>query len=636
LHPGGKAFLLENTASQTSLEIPTATVALDGSSGRWHHLAFVHGARVGQMRHYVDGLLNGLPWSCSLESLPEGDEDYLSVGRDGNWQMPLPGRLDELRFSDEQVYGDEFEPPSSFSRLYAVDYAPAVLKHGPPLLFASAEPAGRVVPLGDRRHLFIDDVLIEEAENISFEPNPPQPAERVLDGIDGHLIVFEGDDGVIRLYYGGPRQSLAVMTSQDGVQWVKPDLGRSFEGARNIAIEDPVGLGTVFADPCAPPHERIKYFSGYRGRGFYVYSSPDGFNFRRNETSALPLRAASQSNIFYDDQRRLYVAYHRSDMAKTAGGKTERTFVMTETQDVMRPWPFRPLGIEELRAVAAKRRISNKIPWYLDNGPLTPPGFGAEYPTVFAPDEAMDPPATDIYVPKCHKYSWAPDTYLAFPVMYFHYQGDGPDARQVLGERARARGSGPTETQLGVSRDGIHWRRYPRPVYIGNGRHAGRDIHMAYMAHGMVRRGDEIWQYYLGSEQYHSPWQARRRGRGKSVFRLIQRRDGFVSATAPYTGGHFVTRPVTFDGDRLVLNIDTDAAGFAQVGILDETGAAIEGFGVDDCVYINGGFIRTEVEWLDRGPDVSSLKGRPVRLEFRMRGSKLYSMQFATADQTRG
>jgi hypothetical protein len=414
------------------------------------------------------------------------------------------------------------------------------------------------------------------------------------------------------------------MTSADGVHWEKPDLGRSFEGARNVVISDPVGLGTIFVDPCAPPEERIKYFSGYRGRGFYVYSSADGLDFRRNETSALPLRAASQSSIFYDDQRRLFVAYHRSDMGKTIGGKTERSFVRTETVDVMRPWPFRPLSIDALRAVASRRRISDKIPWYLDNGPLTPPGFGAEYPTGFAADAALDPPATDIYVPKCIKYPWAPDAYLAFPVVYFHYQGDGPDARQVLGELARARGSGPTETQLAASRDGIHWRRYPRPVYIGIGRHAGRDIHMAYIAHGMVRRGEEIWQYYLGSEQYHSPWRMRRKEQTQSVFRVVQRLDGFVSATAPYTGGRFMTRPLVFD---------TDSTGYAQVGILDETGTPIDGLSADECVYINGDFVRAPVEWMDRGSDLSSLEGRPVRLEFRLRGSKLYSMQFVRDEE---
>jgi hypothetical protein len=108
----------------------------------------------------------------------------------------------------------------------------------------------------------------------------------------------------------------------------------------------------------------------------------------------------------------------------------------------------------------------------------------------------------------------------------------------------------------------------------------------------------------------------------------VQRFDGFISADTAYTGGELVTRPLTFEGNRLVLNIDTGATGYAQVGIADTNGQAIEGFGVDDCVYINGDFIDTEVEWLGKGTDVSSLAGKPVRLVFRSRGTKLYSMQF--------
>ena len=50
--------------------------------------------------------------------------------------------------------------------------------------------------------------------------------------------------------------------------------------------------------------------------------------------------------------------------------------------------------------------------------------------------------------------------------------------------------------------------------------------------------------------------------------KFLKRIDGFVSADTPYTGGEFTTRPLRFTGDRLVLNIDTGATGYAQVGIL--------------------------------------------------------------------
>ena len=618
-------FTLINQPSDTRLAIPSNAGALAMTSAAWHHFAFVYDAASRQLRHYVDGKRQPLPKRCDLKPLEPGEEDYLSLGRDGLWQRPLPGRLDELRISDAQVYHENFTPPQSFSKYNRSTYEPPKLQAGPPLLFAGEKKTEEIVALGDRKYLFIDDAIVAESKNVTFNVNPPRPAERVLDNIAGHLVVWEDDAGLIRLYYNVGGKRLGVLTSRDGIHWDTPKLRDTANGASNVVIDDPVGLGTIFVDPNAPTDERIKYLSGYDGRAIYVYSSPDGFHFKRNETAALPFRAASQSIAYYDDQRQKYVAYHRTDMPETIGGHTERSFVMTETTDAMRPWPFRPLSLEEYLEIAKHRRIGNLLPWYLDNGPITPPGFGVEYPVVFGPEDGFDPIATDIYVPKNVKYQWAPDTYLAFPIMYFHYHDDGPETRQSLGKRDRGRGSGTLETQIAVSRDGLHWKRYPRPAYIKIGRHDGFDIHKNYIAHGMVHRGEEIWQYYLGSEQYHSDWG---KGGREAVFRIVQRFDGFISADTPYTGGKLVTRPLTFEGNRLALNIDTGAGGYAQVGIQDEKGRPIDGFGVDDCIYINGDSISTDVEWLKKGRDVSSLAGKPVRLVIQSRGTKLYSLQF--------
>jgi hypothetical protein len=151
------------------------------------------------------------------------------------------------------------------------------------------------------------------------------------------------------------------------------------------------------------------------------------------------------------------------------------------------------------------------------------------------------------------------------------------------------------------------------------------------MSEGMIRRGDEIWQYFYGQEEYHSP--VNRNPAGNGVYRAVSRLDGFVSASAPYDKlATLTTRAFTFEGDRLVLNIDTSGLGYAQVGFIDDHGAPVPGFGIDDCVYINGNFVRHPVDWLDRGHDVSSLAGRPLRLVIRMRNAALFSLQFIPSD----
>jgi hypothetical protein len=620
-----RSFTLFNQPSDATLTVPTAAAALDPARGEWHHFAFVYDAGARQLRHYVDGKQQALPPRAALKALAHGDEAYLTVGRDALWRRPLAGRLDELRVSSVQRYTATFTPAS-----FAPPHRAPALAKGPSLLFD--KPAAGPVELGSRKHLFIDDALVQRAERVTFTANPPRPAELVIADIQGpfrkHVSVIEGDDGLVRLYNGVDDDRVEVHVSRDGVHFTKPETGQEYKSFKNIAVDAPTATGSVFIDPNAPPGERWKYVSGFHDRGTYIFSSPDGYRFRRHPTAVLPLHVGSQANVFWDEQRGTYVGYHRSDChAYPSGTETRRVWVMTETTDPTAPWPFTPVPVERVREIRQTTELRDPQPWFMDNGPLTPGGFCKEYPTVFGP-RAGDPPGTDVYVPKALKYPYAPDVYLAFPTMYFHYWDAVDPARQTLGDPERGLGSGPIDTQLEVSRNAVDWRRYARPAYIGIGRHEGYDVVQSYIAHGMVRRGNEIWQYYFGTEEYHSTQQSTKPRRG--VFRVVQRLDGFVSADAPYdTTALMVTKPLVFKGNRLVLNIDTEATGYVQVGLLDENGRPIPGYSVDDGVYINGDFIDKEVEWLGKGTNLSAFEGRPVQLVFRMRGSKLYAMQFA-------
>ncbi|MES1213852.1 MAG: LamG domain-containing protein, partial [Singulisphaera sp.] len=624
--PAHARFVRSNRPADVTCAIPTSASAL--SSG-WHHYAFVYDGAAGKLRHYVDGAPQGQAFACRMQSLDVGDEAYFSVGRDGTWQQPLPGRLDELHFADHQVYRDAFATPGSRSLTYSGRLPVVPLAAGLPLLFA--EDAKPPFNLGKRKHLFLDDALIEKAENVVFVPQPPQRVAQVLDNIKGHLTVVDDEQGVLRVYYQGPDDTLAVMTSRDGLHWEKPDLGRTLHGERNIVCDSQVGLGTVFIDPNAAPDQRWKYVSGVRRKGIFVFTSADGWWFEPHETAALPFSAGSQSAIYYDDQRQVYVGHHRSDYGATPQGSTERRFVMSETKELLRPWPFIPTTPERTRQANQSMRTHADVldPWFLDNGPLAPCGFGIELPTVIGRDAKIDPEATDIYVTKAQKYPAAPDAYIAFPTVYFHYWDSGPATRELLGKKERGRGSGVTEVQMAVSRDGHTWKRYPRPAYTPIGGSGRNDIHMLFMAHGIVERGDEIWQFVTGHGGngigYHSAWQ---KGSPSPLWKLVQRKDGFVAAEGAYTGATIKTKPLRFEGGRLHLNVDTGATGSLQVGICGEDGQFLPGYGLDDCVYINGDFLDEIVEWSDKGHDCASLQGKVVQLVFRMLGTKLFAMQF--------
>ncbi|MEO9023356.1 MAG: LamG domain-containing protein [Ginsengibacter sp.] len=596
----------------------------------WYFIALVYQRQKNELTLFANGKFRSKQTDFEIDPLPHGNEAYFSIGRNGLWKNPLNGSIDELKISSESLYTKNFEPPLSENEIYKPGYKKPSLKITEPLLFN--KPIKEVVNLGNRKHLFIDNSLIEKMGGLTFNVNPPLKTERVIDHIGGsfrkHLTVVQDDSGLIRIYNGSVNDYLAVFTSQDGIHFDAPDMNNgNYEGIKNIVIAaQNGGLGNPFIDENGPPAERWKYISDYKRRGVYLYTSPDGYKWNRQKTALLPFRSGSQSCTFYDDQRGMYVSYHRSDVMAMPDGSGIRSSVVTQTNDLYKPIPFNPISQEKYYGMADSIPLRRPLPWFMDNGPLTPGGFGLEFPHRFDPVKA-DPSGTDIYITKAQKYPWAPDTYLAFPVVYFHYEDAENRNRSVLGEKKYGRGSGPLETQLAVSRDGLNWQRMPRPVYVGIGPYLGRDIKTAYIADGMVRRGNEIWQYFFGETQYHSPIIKDTKGRG--VYRLVQRLDGFVSVNSPYDHeATLLTKPFTFKGNTLVLNIDTDAAGYAQVGFLDEKGKSVSGFSLDSSIYINGDFVDAKASWLGKGTDVSALQGKTVQLQIRMRGSRLFAIQF--------
>ncbi len=644
-------FSFSNAATGKRVELRSAAKRL--KVGVWSHCAFTYLSDDDALTLYVDGDSSESA-SIEFDRLPEGKESYVSIGRDGYWNRPLEGAIDELRISRGLVYAGSFEAPNSF--------APAVpkieLSKGVPLRFGHDAPKKGVLQLGSSKHVFWDDALLESSEGISFNTRQPKYIERVVEGLLGqvrkHLTVIEDEQGMIRIYHGVADDYLGIRISHDGVNFEVPDTGYHWKGDKNVVIPEPAPLGRPIIDPNGPPEHRWKYVSGLEGRGVYLYTSPDGWKWMRHRTAVLPFRSGSQSSLYYDEQRQLYVGFQRTGHPMTAGGGTSREFVISETADVYSPWPVDPLTQAEAMKIAETRPLRYPIPWWMDNGPLTPGDFSVEMPTVFAPDNEVDPGGSGIYVPKAMKYPWAEDAYISFPAMYYDYEEpQQPLTRRILYHPSYKKGSGTMESHVAVSRDGVSWKRFMRPAYIPMDTYQDREIHQIYMSEGMIRRGDEIWQYFYGQEEYHSP--AVRNKAGNGIYRAVQRLDGFVSADTPYDQEITVmTRPFTFDGKRLELNIDTGALGYALVGILDEKGKPIPGFESDNCVWINGNYIAHEVEWLNSKADLSEvtalnadkmrhstldisnatvsdlskLAGKTIRLQFRMRGTSLFAMQF--------
>ena len=143
----------------------------------------------------------------------------------------------------------------------------------------------------------------------------------------------------------------------------------------------------------------------------------------------------------------------------------------------------------------------------------------------------------------------------------------------------------------------------------------------------MIRKGDEIWQYYCGTQFTHGAYNPKVGDRAGGLRRLVQRLDGFISADADYTGAEFTTPLLTFSGAHLKLNADCSAMGEIWVEIRDEQNRPISDYTLEDSISVDRNHISAPVLWKKRD-SVGKLIGRPVRLHFKLRACKLYAFQF--------
>ncbi len=142
-------------------------------------------------------------------------------------------------------------------------------------------------------------------------------------------------------------------------------------------------------------------------------------------------------------------------------------------------------------------------------------------------------------------------------------------------------------------------------------------------ATGVVSTGDdEISLYVLRHYKFPSI----------HVERMVLRTDGFVSLNASYGGGEVVTKPLTFEGSNLVLNLATSAAGSIHIESQDEAGRPLPGFALEESPLVWGDEIEDTVRWKRSHSGATSkaplkrIAGKPVRLRPVMKDADLFSL----------
>mgnify|MGYP002681993241 CR=1 FL=1 len=139
-----------------------------------------------------------------------------------------------------------------------------------------------------------------------------------------------------------------------------------------------------------------------------------------------------------------------------------------------------------------------------------------------------------------------------------------------------------------------------------------------YTCYGIIPTGPATMSFYI-QRNYAQPSQY--------LQRLELRIDGFASINAGYSGGEFITKPLTFAGKELELNFATSAAGSVWVELQQLDGTTIPGFTKDECDEIIGDQIDRVVSWKGN-TDVSAWAGKPVRLRFVMKDADLFAIRF--------
>lgn len=464
-----------------------------------------------------------------------------------------------------------------------------------------------MIRIGDRRELFVDDYLIDRLQGVRMVLHPPVPREAALrfdqpwEGrFSRYCTVFQDGDRFRFYYRGGPDQlgqsgrvhmHMCLAESRDGIAWQKPRLGyHEFEGRRdnNILFADTHAFAPfIDARPGTPPEQRYKALATLGADhqpGKMVINglvSADGLRWQRIQDDPILTRGAFDSHnvAFWSATEQCYVAYYRV-YSKTPDWRTylgRRTIARATSADFIR-WSD-PVMME----------------------------FG-------------DVRTDELYTNATQPYFRAPHLYVALAKRY------------VLGRRTplteaqmKALEIDPTQHFIseGVFMTSRGGNRYDRTFMEGFFR-PGPDP-----ANWCSRNGEAAWGILQTGPAEMSVYYTQHFSQpSEHLVRATLRLDGFTSLQAGYAGGELVTRPFTFTGTKLELNLATSAVGSIRVEVQNEEGKPFKDYGVEASYDLYGDDVARVVRW-QGSSDVSVLAGRPIRLRFVMKDADLYSLKFS-------
>jgi len=401
------------------------------------------------------------------------------------------------------------------------------------------------------------------------------------------------DGSVYRLYYRGlptaGKDGSAIETtcyaeSKNGINWSKPNLELFdvLESNQNnviLAGDPPFSHNfSPFLDtkPGIPAEEKFKAVAGTKKTGLYGFKSPDGIHWKKIQDGPVFQDGIfdSQNVVFWSEQEKQYVCYFRS---------------WTKT------------GYSGIRTVS-RTTSSDFINW---TDPIKM-NFG-------------DTPPEHLYTNQTHPYFRAPQIYIAIAARFM------PNRQVLTDEQAHQLNVNPkyfkdcSDVVMLTSRGENRYDRTFMESFIRPGLGLQNWVSRSnYPTLNVVQTAESEMSIYV-NQNYAQPTAHLRR--------YSLRLDGFSSIKAPYSGGEMITRFFAFQGDQLVINYATSAAGEIKVEVQDQTGNPIAGYAENDSQEIIGNEVARVVAWKN-GSSVKELAGKIIRLRFIMKDADLFSIHF--------
>lgn len=448
------------------------------------------------------------------------------------------------------------------------------------------------IPIGSHLELFVDHYLIDRMEGVEFRLHHPQMQPLPASPLVGAYATVIKDGDLYRGYYravipgytgkrhsGHPGEITCYAESQDGHEWTFPSLGLfeiggSVENNVILANQPPFSHNfSPFLDthPGVAPEERFKALAGHPGyardkkaEGLHAFASADGRVWQKT---------GDEPVIPYDKEWS-----HAFDSQNVAfWSEVEQQYVC-----YFRTWAT-PHG--QLRTVS---RTTSKdfVNW---TKPI------AMHPNL---------PGEHLYTSQTHPYFRAPHIYIALPTRYMAGRVGASKTDAMLGS---------TDVLFMTTRPGAtSYDRLFAEAFIRPGLDPARwGSRSNYVALNVVPTSDTEMSIY----------------HAMSGHRYVLRTDGFISVNAGLKEGELVTKPLAFDGNALVVNYSTSAAGSLRVEIQQPDGIPIPELSLENSETHVGDKIDGQISWRER-PNLKVWSGKPVRLKFVMQECDLYSFRF--------